>query len=210
MSETGRLPMFFSIIFTIIKYLYRLKNCEHSLLWEAYQLNKSLHNNNVQSWYSAASFIIKSLNININHIKNYTETVLINIAKSRLRKQFEKCWDDERDILSPGKLTTYFKVKKTFNMEKYLMFDDFKLRRTLCRFRISAHDLRIEPGRYSKNPTDRADRICTWCNINEVEDEFHLLLRCKLFKDEREILFNKVTLINKNFDSLNLIDKVHG
>ena len=41
----------------------------------------------------------------------------------------------------------------------------------------------------------------------EVEDEFHFLLRFKLFKDEREILFNKVTLINKNFDSLNLIDK---
>ena len=47
MSETGRLPMFFfffcffffcfffSIIFPIIKHLYRLENCEHSLLYEA-------------------------------------------------------------------------------------------------------------------------------------------------------------------------------
>ena len=92
-------------------------------------------------------------------------------------------------------------------MKTYLMLDEFKLRRALCRFRISAHDLRIESGRYSKTPTNRADRICTRCDINEVEDEFHLLLKCKLFKDEREILFNKVTLINKNFDSLNLIDK---
>ena len=87
------------------------------------------------------------------------------------------------------------------------MLDEFKLRRALCRFRVSTHDLRIESGRYSSNPTNRADRICTRCDINEVEDEFHFLLRCKLFKDEREILFNKVTLINKNFDSLNLIDK---
>ena len=95
--------------------------------------------------------IIKSLNININHIKNYTEKELINIVKSRLRKQFEKYWDDERDNLSSGKLTTYFKVKKTFNMERKIILDEFKLRRALCRFRISAHNLRIESGRYSKN-----------------------------------------------------------
>ena len=147
------------------------------------------------------------MNINTNHIKNYTETELINIVKSRLRKQFEKYWDDEKDNLLSGKLTTYFKVKKTFNMEKYLMLDEFKLRRTLCQFRISAHDLGKESGRYSKNTTNRADRICTRCDINEVKDEFHFLLRCKLFKGEREILFNKVTLINKNFDPLNLTDK---
>ena len=41
------------------------------------------------------------------------------------------------------------------------MLDEFKLRRALCRFRISAHDLRIKSGRYSKNPTNKADRICT-------------------------------------------------
>ena len=99
------------------------------------------------------------MNININHIKNYTETELINKVKSRLRKQFVKYWDDERDNLSSGKLTTYFKIKKTFNMEKYLILDAFNLRRALCWFRISAHDLRIESGQYSKKPTNRADII---------------------------------------------------
>ena len=87
------------------------------------------------------------------------------------------------------------------------MLDKFNLRKALCRFRISAHDLRIESGRYSKNPTNRSDRICTRCDKNEVEDEFHFLLRCTLFRDEREMLFNKVKFINKNFESLSLIDK---
>ena len=116
------------------------------------------------------------MNININQIRIYTETKLINIVKFRLRKQFETYWNDERDNLSSGKLTTYFKVKKTFNMERYLMLDKFSLRKALCRFRINAHDLRIESGRYSKNPTNRTDRICTRCDKNEVEDEFHFLL----------------------------------
>ena len=86
--------MFFSIIFTIIIYLYRLENCEHGPLYEAYQLNKSLHSSNVQTWYSAVTFIIKSMNIYINQIRIYTETELINIVKSPLRKQFEKYWND--------------------------------------------------------------------------------------------------------------------
>ena len=172
MSETGRLPMFFSIIFTIMKYLYRLENCEHGLLYEAYQLNKSLHSSNVQTWYSAVTFIIKALNININQIRTYTEKDLINIVKFRLRKQFETYWNDERDNLSSGKLTTYFKVKKAFNMEQYLMLDKFNLRKAFCRFRISAHDLRIEFGRYSKNPKNRSDRICTRCDKNELGMNF--------------------------------------
>ena len=111
------------------------------------------------------------MNININQIRIYTEKELTNVVKSRLRKQIETYWNDERDKLSSGKLTTYFKVKKTFNMEQYLMLDKFNLRKALCRFRISAHDLRIESGRYSKNPTDKSDRICTRCGKNEVEDE---------------------------------------
>ena len=67
--------------------------------------------------------------------------------------------------------------------------------------------MKTESGRYSKNPTNRADRMCTWCDKNEMQAEFHFLLRCTLFKDEREMLFNKVKFINKNFESLNLIDK---
>ena len=64
-------------------------------------------------------------------------------------------------------------------------------------FRISAHDLRIESGRDSKNRLDRNDRICTRCALNEVDYEFHVFLNCTLYKDEREKLFHKVNLVNK-------------
>ena len=37
--------------------------------------------------------------------------------------------------------------------------------------------------------------------------EFHLLLKCNLYKDEREKLFHKVNQINKNFKSLSLENK---
>ena len=43
--------------------------------------------------------------------------------------------------------------------------------------------------------------------MNEVEDEFHFLVKCNLYKDEREKLFHKVNQVNKNFKSLSLENK---
>ena len=104
LSETGRYPMFFSIIISIIKYLYRLENSENGLLHEAFQLNKSLHYKSVTTWFSSALFILKLLNIEVSRVSSLTEMELIRIVKSRLINKFEKYWLTEREKLSSGKL----------------------------------------------------------------------------------------------------------
>ena len=48
------------------------------------------------------------------------------------------------------KLRTYKLIKKKFNLEKYLELNKRKYRKALSAFRISAHRLNIEPGRYMK------------------------------------------------------------
>jgi hypothetical protein len=58
-----------------------------------------------------------------------------------------------------------------------------EIRKSICRFRISAHDLTIETGRYGsvKNnagqriPLERSKTICLMCNQNCIEDEYHFL-----------------------------------
>jgi hypothetical protein len=50
-------------------------------------------------------------------------------------------------------LSTYLTVKNNFGFEKYLdKIKNFEQRRTLTRFRISAHKLAIETGRYKGIP----------------------------------------------------------
>ena len=49
-------------------------------------------------------------------------------------------------------------------------------RKYLSKFRLSAHSLNIEKGRY--NNTNRRDRICNLCNSSDIEDEFHFILKC--------------------------------
>ena len=65
--------------------------------------------------------------------------------------------------------------KTTFCFEKYLdciINDNF--RKSLTSFRISAHNLEIERGRYYNIP--RNMRVCKLCNMQAVESEFQFFI----------------------------------
>ena len=105
------------------------------------------------------------------------------------------------DALKTGKLRTYSSFKNCLKVEQYL-FDikDREIRKCFTRFRISAHQLEIEKGRYKG--IDAEKRLCKFCNRNEVEDEVHFLLKCPLFDKERKQFLNKIYTKNKNVQHL--------
>jgi len=43
----------------------------------------------------------------------------------------------------------------------------------IAKIRMSAHDLNIECGRYRN--TERSNRICTLCDLNDIEDGLHFI-----------------------------------
>ena len=59
------------------------------------------------------------------------------------------------------------------NVKNTSAISNVKLRVALTKFRISAHYLEIERGRYTN--TTREDRICKLCKCH-VETEYHFLL----------------------------------
>ena len=71
-----------------------------------------------------------------------------------------------------GKLRIFKKVKKRFEPEKYLFeITNFKHRQAVTKLRISAHKLTVETGRYNNTPYN--DRLCRFCDLNEVGDAHH-------------------------------------
>jgi hypothetical protein len=62
-------------------------------------------------------------------------------------------------------------------------------RKMITRFRLSSHILNIESGRY-KNEL-RSNRICTLCNLRDVEDEFHFILKCPKYQEIRNLYIKK-------------------
>ena len=84
------------------------------------------------------------------------------------------------------KLRTYKLFKKTFELAEYLEIGlDRKYRQCLSSFRISAHNLQIERGRYlGKNVEERK---CTDCNV--IEYEIHFFYDCNKYNNSREKLY---------------------
>ena len=79
-------------------------------------------------------------------------------------------------------------------MEKYLLHvKDKNVRSCFTKLRISSHKLMIETGRYNRPrniPVN--ERYCNYCKNNNIEDEIHFVLTCKLFETERELFHKKL------------------
>ena len=59
-----------------------------------------------------------------------------------------------------------------------------------------SHRLHIESGRWNRaQPTPRENRLCSICNV--LEDEFHFLFECSLYKDEGSLLLNPIIYVDR-------------
>ena len=77
-----------------------------------------------------------------------------------------------------------------FCLQHYLkisMPDCYTIR--ITRLRISAHTLLIKKGRYHN--IERGKRICQMCAINDVEDEYHFILKCPFYINLRLLYITK-------------------
>lgn len=101
-----------------------------------------------------------------------------------------------------NKLRTFCLFKKEFKCENYVQMISKPLSSTYCKLRISAHKLYIERGRYTKPKTPIEKRLCLFCNLNEVEDEFHFLMKCDLYSQLRSPFLDKLRLF-LDIDKLN-------
>ena len=121
-----------------------------------------------------------------------------------------------------GKLYLFRRIKSYFGMEPYLKHvKKLKYRRALTAFRLSAHNLEIETGRYVHNRNvlgkkctiPREDRFCCFC-YNEFKkrvmgDEVHAILNCPRFYDKRQSFFGRFELMVPNIKMLNNNDMLY-
>jgi len=80
--------------------------------------------------------------------------------------------------------------------EKYLVSDTNRAGRIeMTKLRISAHQLRVEVGRYGRDRIeDRSERRCLYC-LDGVEDEYHYLFQCHRLKAQRFSFYEKVEIL---------------
>ena len=108
--------------------------------------------------------------------RSYMDNICHRFGGTQLLKTSmeEKYRDNWYNVLnsnpSTGKLRVYSKFKKSFELENYLLQFPTHIRRNFSKLRISAHNLAIETGRYTKPvQTPIEKRTCFHCNEIETE-----------------------------------------
>ena len=207
-SELARYLIQVNILLSSLSYWHRLETTSSELLMDALACSKTLHNEGFNTWFSSISNVCKLLNVSVTtemlsdmSFKSFKKNI-----KNVILAKFKIFRDDFRANNMDGKLRTYFSFKEHFEFEQYLnIIKNFDKRRSLTKFRISAHRLKIERGRFSKPPIPVENRFCDYC-VSEIEDEFHFLIKCSKYNSPRNKLFSVVQINCRNFCSLE--DKV--
>ena len=206
LGELGRYPLYIDVIVHMFNFYLHMKGGESNNCFLQHALNESvkMFKNNGKSWLTLLSHICATLHL--PSIEYFTKRD-VGTLKKTLRKKFDEIWLstlNKPKSSSSGKLSTYRTFKSSINFENYL--SDIKERRhaiALCKFRISAHRLKIETGRYFKTPREK--RLCDYCKLSNqdvIEDEVHALLVCAKYNAARNEMINKVCRLCPIFTSL--------
>ena len=143
------------------------------------------------------------------------ERVGDNIAQI-LKSNFALFWKKQitrvklgNDLVDHNKLRFLRCIKNSFTIEPYIsLVKNRNQRAWISRLRTSSHRLHIETGRYTVPVTPIKERTCRYCQLDEIDNEIHFLVKCSKFSIKRNCLFGKIGSINPNFENLTDEEKV--
>ena len=130
----------------------------------------------------------------------------IDTCRERLFSLQQEKW--QLDLTKKPKLRFYKMFKNEMKTENYVLSRMSRSERSItAQIRAGILPIFIETGRF-KNITLN-DRICSFCSINEVEDEIHFMFKCTLYNDLRYQWLLKVKQETIDFDSLDIQQKLN-
>ena len=198
-GEFGRFPLEIQIKTRMIKFWAKILTGKNTKIsHKIYKLLLYLHNNNIYSckWISCIQKTLQDVGLNYIWISNNIENInwLCREVKSRLEMQFVQKWNS--DVQASPKCINYRIFKTNFKIEPYITELQPRSFITLSRFRTTNNRLPVERGRWEN--VDRSQRFCNLCTGNMLGDEFHYLLECKYFIEERKKYLPKFYLRHVN------------
>ena len=70
----------------------------------------------------------------------------------------------------------FTELKQAYEKKRYLNLKNFETRNALSKLRLSSNKLAVVIGKWYK--IKKENRLCNFCNLNNIEDEFHFLIDC--------------------------------
>ena len=113
------------------------------------------------------------------------EKLFVANFEQRLKDTFiQKCTSE---IERSNRCRMYREIKTVYQCENYMNCNiRHDLRMYYTKFRLSSHKFLVERARWRKDKIPYHERTCSLCNVHDVQDEYHIALICKYFKEARE------------------------
>ena len=99
---------------------------------------------------------------------------------NRLNDIYTQEWTAKLQLSSKGR--NYSVFKQNLNFGSYFTTLDRNVYLPIIKFRTSNYKLPVEIGRWNNTPF--GERKCPLCNLNDIGDDFHYLLKCSFFETD--------------------------
>jgi len=209
-SELGRFPLELRMKTRMINYWIRLLSLDDShILKQAYYSLLELDNWGQENWCTHVRDNLHNANLgNRWNTQTPGPKLSCEFKEQLYSRHMQTIITAIQDSEKNPKLRTYKLLKPEYRMEQYLeIMKNEQHRITLTRLRLSAHNLAIETGRYTRPKTPVEERLCLYCNSESVENEQHFLLECTNYSEERSSLLDAVNTQIADFDNASIEDK---
>ena len=108
----------------------------------------------------------------------------LNIFMKTFKQRLIDCsmQDLSAIISASGKARHYRFIMLSIQVANYIFYNiPIKFRIALSKLKCSVHCLNVEVRRH--NNIEYLERICYLCDKQELEDEFHFVIRCHVYKN---------------------------
>ena len=187
-GDTGWIPSQFRHWVNIIRYWNRLLSFEDDRLTKVvFNMDYDRCTNN---WCSDTKDIFTKLNM----LHYYESRTMVDLKSFEqiVRTYYSDIWRES--LINKPKLRSYLNFKTNFELEHYVKLNLTKHERSvLAQFRCGLLPIRIETGRYIGEPVE--NRLCRFCNSQNVESELHFLINCTFYNDIRQTVFSEILMV---------------
>jgi hypothetical protein len=194
-GDIGWLPSKFRRWINMLRYWNKLMNMDDQ------RLPKKVFTADYNICQSNWSNDIKQIMISLGLSTYFTEKrpVDLKLANEKILSLFNEQW--YTSVQNSPKLRTYKLFKTNFKTEQYIVLNLEKNERSmLAQFRCGILPLRVETGRFIGENVNQ--RICTFCDQEQIENETHFLVECTKYDNIRQQVFEDLlsdpSYINKN------------
>ena len=187
-GELGVYPLFIDRHVKMIKYWLKVITVGMStdnIVGKVYKelFYQSIEKPHVVTWCTQIRDLLESCGFGYVWLNQsvYNHKEFVSMFTQRVTDMYLQEW--KVNVSSTSKNRLYQYIKTEFKYESYLNLESSIFRISISRIRLSSHLFLIERGRWGKKRIQIDKRKCTLCNV--TEDEFHCLLKCPRFNNER-------------------------